>query len=357
MTNPKVTVLMSVYNGEEYLKEAIDSILNQTFKDFEFVTVNDGSTDRTAEILQSYQDHRIKIINNERNVGLTKSLNKGLKMARGEYVARMDADDISFAERFEKQVGYLNNHPEIALVGTGFEKIDETGQKISSTPGLNSEGIYYTLTFYNCIVHSSVMFRKKIVLEIGGYDENLAKSQDLDLWHKISRKSKINVLGEVLVKRREIEVSISNLCRPEQDYYAKKIFVRNITDLMGNQVNIEKILCFHDEGFWERRSFIVMYDSVLELEKIQKKLITECPFWLNKNKLKECCDYKLQICIISIILNARFFDLIRLLSYSKYRKLFFLLLKRKLGEKFHQNEVTLSFLIKCFCFDIGQRVN
>jgi len=128
MKNPEVTVLMSVYNGEKYLREAIDSILNQTFTDFEFLIVNDGSTDRTAEILRSYDDPRIIIINNEKNIGLTKSLNIGLRMAKGEYIARMDADDVSMPERLQKQIELLNQKKNTGLVGTYYTIINEKGK-------------------------------------------------------------------------------------------------------------------------------------------------------------------------------------------------------------------------------------
>jgi glycosyltransferase involved in cell wall biosynthesis len=110
--SPKVTVLMPVFNVERYLQEAIESILNQTFSDFEFIIIHDPSTDITAEILQSFGDPRIKITNNEKILGLIESLNTGLGIARGEYIARMDSDDISLPERLEKQVNYLNAHPD-----------------------------------------------------------------------------------------------------------------------------------------------------------------------------------------------------------------------------------------------------
>ncbi len=128
--NPKVSVIMSVYNGDKYLREAIESILNQTFTDFEFIIVNDGSTDNSLEIIESYDDERIKTINNKKNIGLTKSLNKALKFAKGKYIARQDADDVSLPNRFEKQVEYLDSHPEVALVGTSVYLIDENGKII-----------------------------------------------------------------------------------------------------------------------------------------------------------------------------------------------------------------------------------
>ena len=129
MKKPKVTVLMSVYNGERYLHESIESILNQTFKDFGFLIINDGSTDNTPKILKSYKDQRIKIISNKNNLGLTKSLNKGIKLAKGEYIARQDVDDVSLSERLEKQVKFLNSYPSYAAVGT-FTKIINEDSKV-----------------------------------------------------------------------------------------------------------------------------------------------------------------------------------------------------------------------------------
>src|SRR4051812_26679567 len=123
--SPTVSVLMAVYNGEQYLREAVNSILSQTFKDFEFIIIDDGSTDRSPELLASYAraDSRVKLISRP-NKGLTKSLNEGLHAARGEFVARMDGDDISLPERFERQVSYLREHPEVVLVGSRVEFID-----------------------------------------------------------------------------------------------------------------------------------------------------------------------------------------------------------------------------------------
>ena len=126
---PKISVLMCVYNDEDWLKNSIDSIVNQTFTDFEFVIVNDGSTDNSLEIINSYSDDRIRIINNEENLGLPKSLNRGLNLCKSELIARMDADDISMNNRLEKQYKYLKKNKEIALIGGQAEYIDSDGSK------------------------------------------------------------------------------------------------------------------------------------------------------------------------------------------------------------------------------------
>jgi glycosyltransferase involved in cell wall biosynthesis len=125
--NPKLSVIMSVHNGEKYLREAIESILNQTFTDFKFIIINDGSTDNSLAIIRSYDDKRIRILNNGTNIGLTKSLNKALKQAKGKYIARQDADDVSLPDRFEAQLKYFVQYPEVALLGTSTYIINQEG--------------------------------------------------------------------------------------------------------------------------------------------------------------------------------------------------------------------------------------
>ena len=222
MKNPKVTVLMSVYNGEKYLQEAIDSILGQTFKDFEFLIVNDGSTDKTEEILKSYNDPRIKIIDNEKNIGLTKSLNKGLKLTRGEYIARMDADDVSMPERLEKEVVFLDNNKNMGLVGTYYFETNENGKVLYITRPLNdSKALKEKLLMINQFGHGSVMFKKECIEKVGLYRREFKSAQDYDLWLRISEKYNIANLPEPLYKRRLNIDSISVNKKKQQDKYAK----------------------------------------------------------------------------------------------------------------------------------------
>ena len=169
---PLITVLMSVYNGERYLHEAIESILNQTFTDFEFLIINDGSTDSTRDIITSYTDSRIRLIDNEQNIGLTKSLNKGIDLARGKYIARMDADDISMPERLEVQYNFLEKNIEYSLVSSGAYLIDENNNQIGELyRPYNYEMILGYIFFFNPIIHPSVLFEKKEIIECGKYNE------------------------------------------------------------------------------------------------------------------------------------------------------------------------------------------
>ena len=203
MSDPKITVLMSVYNGEKYLKEAIDSILNQTFKDFEFLIINDGSTDKTAEILQSYDDPRIKIVNNDKNMDLTKSLNKGLRIARGKYIARMDADDVSLPQRFKKQVDYLEENVTAGLVGTFSYTIGEGGEILNEgKPPSENKEIKKALLKGNQFCGPSVMFREKCIDRIGFFREEFRYAQDYDLWLRIADKYDVANIPEPLYERR-----------------------------------------------------------------------------------------------------------------------------------------------------------
>ena len=221
MKSPKVTVLMPVYNGEKYLHEAIKSILNQTFMDFEFIIIHDPSTDRTAEILQSYHDPRIKIINNEKNIGLTRSLNKGLKIARGEYIARMDADDVSIPERLEKEVNFLNQNRNIGLVGTYYLLINENGNVLHAVrPLTDDRELKEKLFIENQFGHGSVMFRRECIEKVGFYREEIEPAEDHDLWLRIAEFFEVANIPEFLYKWRLNFNSVSVARKKQQEKYA-----------------------------------------------------------------------------------------------------------------------------------------
>jgi glycosyltransferase involved in cell wall biosynthesis len=320
-SDPHVTVLMSVYNGEKYLREAINSILDQTFRDFEFLIVNDFSEDRTPAILESYDDPRIHIINNEENIGLARSLNNGLNRAEGRYIARMDADDVALPHRLERQVGCLDDHPDVALVVSGAFIIDENGEKKGVyEPTLTSEEYYYSLLFCNCVIHSSVMFRKDVVLKLGGYDESLKRSQDYDLWCKISNTGRIVGISEPLIKWRDSKANISAVYKNEQDEAAYQIFSRNASKLLGSNVEVDKIRSLHDEGFNDR-PFKVTGNAILKLEMIQRKLIDGCPSWIKRDDLKAFCDQEMRRHLRQMAMNHQLIDLVSLLRDSRIRKL------------------------------------
>ena len=219
-----ISVVMSVHNGERFLREAVASILNQTYTDFEFIIFDDCSSDGSAAILQSFADPRIRIYTNEKNIGLTNSLNKCLALAQGKYIARMDADDISLPTRFAKQVRFLNEHPAIALVGTWMECIDAEGRSLSrvDTP-IEPNLIKDEMLKMNCIAHPSVMFRKDVVLAVGGYRTTLGRyAQDYDLWLRLLEQYQISNLPEhlLLYRMHPRQITYENL--PQQGKAAWK---------------------------------------------------------------------------------------------------------------------------------------
>jgi glycosyltransferase involved in cell wall biosynthesis len=210
---PKISVIMSVFNGEKFLHSAIDSILNQSFRDFEFIIVNDGSTDNTLVILNLYalSDNRIIIINKE-NTGLSKSLNTGLSIAKGEYIARIDADDICLENRFLKQVKFLDTHSDYILVGSSVIYINEDDNFIGySSPVITNKAIKKKLKKGNPIAHPSVMLRKTAIDAVNGYEENIKQTfEDFYLWHRIKNLGKFFTFSTPLIKYRITNNSISS---------------------------------------------------------------------------------------------------------------------------------------------------
>ena len=210
--NPKISVIMSAYNAEKYVVECIESVLRQTFSDFEFIIVNDFSLDKTSEILNFYSsnDSRIKIINNTENIGLTKSLNIALKESKGEYIARMDADDISMPERFQKQFDFLESNKDHVLVGSWMKIIDENGEEIDEWESeVSNEKIKEKLIRYNPLVHSSIMMRSNPLKKIEGYNEGWRYAQDYELYFRLSHAGKFSNLPDYLIKGRLSKKSIT----------------------------------------------------------------------------------------------------------------------------------------------------
>ncbi|ODS41485.1 MAG: hypothetical protein A7315_06020 [Candidatus Altiarchaeales archaeon WOR_SM1_79] len=322
MANPKVTVLMSVYNGEKYLREAVDSILNQTFKDFEFLIINDGSTDRTAEILKSYHDLRINIITNEKNIGLTKSLNKGLKVARGEYIARMDADDISIPKRLEAEYAFLKSHPRVGVVSSDVHFIDKKSRKIGTWKSCHTpEDLYYTLNFINCVAHSTIMFRKDVIREIGNYDETIIRAQDYDLWCRLSKVTKIYKIQEVLVLFRKTKDNISHTFKNEQEKTANIIVKRNLENLLKTKLEDDELMSLQHNKvskFSDIKRLIFILQNInnnlllSESENIQK-------IGLNKKEIRKFMNKKIANLLVAYIKCASPLESLKLiLSFRPY---------------------------------------
>jgi glycosyltransferase involved in cell wall biosynthesis len=211
-TAPVVTVLMAVHDGASYVAEAIESILAQTWRDFEFLILDDASTDATAEIVRRFSDPRIRLLQNDRNLGLAATLNRGLREARGQLIARQDDDDLSEPSRLARQVGFLQAHPGVALVGAQGWSIGPRKQTYGriDTP-LESGSIRWGALFLNPIVHSAVLFRRAVFLDaLGGYDESYDCCQDYELWTRATERYALRNLPQRLVRRRVHARSVSH---------------------------------------------------------------------------------------------------------------------------------------------------
>ncbi len=200
--SPVISVIIPVYNGAQYVTEAISSVLAQTFNDWELIIIDDGSTDETLTLLNQFQDARIKIISREHR-GLIASLNEGLALAQGEFIARLDADDICLPYRFEKQLVVFAN-PEIALVGSWAYKIDADGQEfgVMSYPPADYHSIKKYFLKHNPFIQSSVMMRRSALQVVGGYSPRFKVAEDYELWSRLLAKFPAVNLTEPLIKYR-----------------------------------------------------------------------------------------------------------------------------------------------------------
>jgi glycosyltransferase involved in cell wall biosynthesis len=243
-SQPLVSVIMPVYNSERYLREAIESILNQTFKDFELLLITGSSTDGTDIILERFQekDRRIKIIYEEQE-GLVAALNMGCILAKGQYIARMDTDDRCLPQRLERQVKYMKSHPEIGILGTWARYIDESGQQVDSARTLtNPKLIGFHLYFANCIIHSSVIMRREILENLGSYSLEALHAEDYELWSRAMGITMISVLPEILLESRIWSGSVSNLKSEVQKQTVVRIRRVMISELLGSEASADLIV-------------------------------------------------------------------------------------------------------------------
>lgn len=243
MTVPTVSVVMPVYNAKAYIAKAVESILAQSFGHFELIIINDGSTDGSQQILEKYatQDPRIRLVTRE-NRGLVASLNEGIDLARADLIARMDADDVAFPERFALQVSFMDAHPEIVACGTCYNIIDFKDRILVACDRepQNDEEIQNTLLGgIPCLCHPTVMMRKTAVLAAGGYDPETMLAEDLDLWLRLGESGKLANLPEVLLGYREHGGSVSE---------------------MGHLKQIE-VMKMVTERAWRRRSVIGQFQN------------------------------------------------------------------------------------------------
>lgn len=194
---------MTVFNAAPFVGAAVESILGQSFTDFEFLIVDDASVDSSRRIVRSYTDPRVRLLHNEVNLGIVPSANRGLAEARGEFIARMDADDISRPDRLAWQVAYLDAHPQVAVCGSAAEVIDAAGKVVGlDRPPTSPAGIRRALFRRNPIINTSVLMRREALRTVGLYDARFLHNEDYDLWLRLGSRFDLANLPDLLVQRR-----------------------------------------------------------------------------------------------------------------------------------------------------------
>lgn len=236
ISSPLVSVVLSTYNDEKYIKESIEAVLAQSFRDFEFIIWNDGSTDSTEAIIKSFQDDRIRYFYHE-NTGLGKALALACKEAKGKYIARIDGDDICLPCRFEKEVSYLESHPNVVLVSSSVFYIDEKGNTLGkSFPWTWNRNIKHQLN----IVHPAAMFRRDAYIKTCGY-QDVKSAQDRILWSKMAKYGDFSIISEPLIKYRWIQTSLSHMIDQSSPYAKILELIRQklCSDFQISPVDIE----------------------------------------------------------------------------------------------------------------------
>ncbi|MDP2385902.1 MAG: glycosyltransferase [Bacteroidota bacterium] len=272
---PLISVILPVYNSEAYIRESIESILNQTYSNFEFLILNDGSKDKSEEIILSYGDPRIKYYKHP-NCGLAGTLNRGIELSKGDFIARQDQDDISLPQRFEKQLNFLVTNPDVVMVGTRASVFIDGGKVIKyHDHATDSAVLKFDLMFNNPFVHSSVMFKKSVLEKTGNYTVDRNFFEDYNLWSKMAWHGKLVNLKDVLVEYRHHEKGMSK----DAAYFSKNALYNqctlNIETLMGEKsvvVNDMLALMHKDYTLYRGTEKAEIYQY---LQKMAEKIISQ----------------------------------------------------------------------------------
>jgi len=309
MNNPLVTVLMPVYNGQHFIKESIESILNQSYTNFEFLIINDGSTDDSEKIINSYTDHRIVFINNAENKGLIETLNSGIQLSKGDYIARMDADDISLVNRIEKQVEFLDQNTEIGFLGTNYTIFGDKFEDVEY-PSVHDD-LKLACLMYNPFCHPSVMFRKS-VLEKNKicFEKKYIHAEEYKVWSEILSISKGHNLSEKLIKYRFHEAQVSQVHGQKQKEVSKLIRAEYLKNA-GFELNERDLLAVWNLGQKEGIQSVETATSILTgMESIMKQ--NESIQFFDPIKLNKLLGHHYK----NILLELKFLDNV---LYEKYK--------------------------------------
>jgi glycosyltransferase involved in cell wall biosynthesis len=299
---------MPVYNSEKYLEAAIDSVLRQTFSDFEFLIIDDGSTDRSQEIVLSYQDPRIRFCQNEKNLGISPTLNKGIGLAAAECIARMDADDLCYPDRLQKQFAYLQDHPDCAFVSSLVRVVSEEGELLRQDK-FRSEYFYYNLNFICWIYHPTVMYRKRAVQEVNMYTADY--SEDFELFWQLSRKFKFYNLPEVLLDYRVTNQSLHQVLRKQEyDQAQNDQVLRNLRYYAGSDYTIPSsyIACFRHnfQPLLTEQKVSRILACIRELDSLTSYILAKENVNCDPKAVKKAAFYKRRFILRFFIQNLPF---------------------------------------------------
>ncbi len=284
---PLVSVLMPVYNAESFLSASIDSILSQSFKDYEFIILNDGSQDNSRAIIQTYQDPRIQYIHHRKNRGIVATLNDGLKVAKGRYIARMDADDLSLPNRFQRQVDYLEKHSNVGLIASTFFICDENYHifKTSALP-LDDYLIKLSMRFFNPFTHGAVMFRKQLLTAHNlSYSSQHLHYEDFGLWQQLATVTQFKILKKplfiwMLRKQGVTDQYLSRMTQGVKTTQTHEFFPINKHNILAPKpfyqstqvTHQEKVYLFDFQSLYQK---LLLYASVLAYQQSNFGLAVE----------------------------------------------------------------------------------
>ncbi len=291
---PAITVLMPVYNAERFLAIAIESILGQTFTDFEFLIIDDCSTDKSVEIVHSYNDARIRYYRNEKNLGISPTLNKGVELATAPLIARMDSDDISYPERLHTQYDFIQANPDGALYSCWVKVVDQDG-RFMRQDNFNSRFYYYNLTFICWIYHPTIIFRKKEIMEIGMY--TVPYAEDFELFWQISRRFKIYNVPAVLLDYRVTDQSLHQVLK-KKEYEAAQYeqLLRNFRYYTSDAYTLptEYIDCLQHnfQPLLEQQDVAKIAACIGELDKLSAAIMEKENINRDAAAIKEAAFYK-----------------------------------------------------------------
>lgn len=284
---------MPVLNGERYLKEAIESILHQTLNDLEFIIINDGSIDKTGEILDEIKDERVKVITHPQNWGLSKSINQGIKLSGGMYIARMDADDLSLPQRLASEVNFLEQNPLIGIIGSAAIMINEKGERMGQvSKPLSHKTLKWQSLFSTPLLHPTIMARSE-VLKNNLFDETFHNSEDYELWSRLifERNIEIANLKEPLLYYRVTKKSFTQTLNTDHKTLTVRNMVKNIEHYATLSENEKNIILKHQQG--QKLAFLDLvsiwkiykraYKEFAEREKFSPPLL---PYFINLLKYK-----------------------------------------------------------------------